>query len=461
VLSDKKQRKVYDELGWEGVQSMWQLGPHADYFKVEEILREREERLFENPKSRTVLKAHMDGTSWLDSGQVESWGDLVPEMGPLTLTQHFEQYFGDDVTGFLDVEMLNAHGRGTGSVVGRIRTMLSTKSQIEFSAGVGSKKFVGYSWQYLVWPGTLLGFTMQGNYYGGVLRPSYQVAVNQSLSENSRISLVAAQGGIFAAEVAAGPFNLNVQLMPGNTFLIRLKHSIELYALLSVKFKIESSSQEGVLASVGLVKQIPSLASKFGVHLQAGGYLGGVVLKIALSRFDYNFVFPVHLSHDVSLEALLLGSVLPSAASFLVNTCLLRPLRKRKEQKKWREVLYKQKYLFEEKKREAEMVKDLLKEIAERKKTEGLLIHSAVYRRIEDADVYLDVAIVLQALVQNSQLVLNVKNFYEIVGFYDIAPTLPKEVWVEYEFRGERHKVIVADGQPLCIPQKCHKISAV
>jgi hypothetical protein len=128
--------------------------------------------------------------------------------------------------------------------------------------------------------------------------------VNQSLTENSRISLVAAQGGIFACNLAAGPFGLNVQLMPNNNYFIRLKHNVEIDSFLKLKFKMESSSQEGVLASVGVVKEVPSMSGKVGVHLQTGGYLGGVVLKVQLSRFDYHLILPLHLSHELSLEAI-------------------------------------------------------------------------------------------------------------------------------------------------------------
>lgn len=438
---------------------MWQLAPHADIFEVDKILREREERLFENPKCRTVLKAHMDATSWIDTEQVEAWGDLVPELGPLTLTQQYEQYLGDDFVGYLDLEMLNAHGRGTGSLVGRVRALMSPKSQFEVSAGLGSKKFVGYSWQYLLTPGTMLGFTMQGNYYGGVLRPSYQVLLNQTLTGNSRISLVAAQGGIFACNLTAGPFNLNVQVMPNNNFFIRVKHSIDLKQLVTVKFKLESSSQEGVLASVGVVKEMPAVSGKLGVHLQAGGYLGGVVLKLHLSRLDYHLVLPVHLSHELSVEALLLGSILPSAFSLLVDTCLLRPLRKQKEDRKWRELLFKRKQFLVKKREEAELVRALLADPAERKRQNeiaiaGLVIQKAVYC---GGDVEVDVTSILQSQVHQSQLVLSVNRFYDVLGFYDVAPRQTKELIVEYEFKGELHKVIIPDGSALCIPQKSHR----
>ena len=439
---------------------MWQLGPHTNRFEVERILKEREERLFENPKSRTTVRAHVDGTSWLDPERVETWGDLVPALGPLTLTQQFEQYLGDDTIGFLDLEMLNAHGRGTGSLVGRVRSLLSTKSQLEVSLGLGSKKYVGYTWQYMVTPGTMLGFTMQGNYYGGVLRPSYQVAVNQVLTDNSRISLVAAQGGTFAASLAAGPFSLNIQMMPNNNYFVRLRHNLELNSLLTCRFKMESSSQEGVLASVGLVKELPSLSGQVGVDLQAGGYLGGVVLKVHLNRFDYRLVVPLHLSYELSLEALLLGSIIPSLSCFVFDTFLLRPFRKRKEQKKWRELLSKSKHLWEQKREEAEIVRELLNETAERKRLQeessnGLVIRKATYREIGGIEE-LEVTNVLQALIQNSQLALNVKSFCELLGFYDVAPSKPKELELEYEFRNQKHHVVVRDGQILCIPEKSH-----
>ena len=443
---------------------MWQLGTNVDYQELSKFLKEKKNRLFDNaPNCKTVLTSHFDVTSWFEPDALEYWGDLVPELPTISLTQHYEQYLSEDSSGYLDLEMLNVHGQGTGSIAGKIKTLLSERTQGEVAISFGNKRYISYSIHHRLAQTTFLSFTMQGNYYGGIIKPFYQFSINRAITANARIgTLIAGNelGGIYGCNLVCGPFNLELQLAR-NIYLVKFKHLVQISENSVMKLKMESNSEQGVFLSAGIVKDVPEILSKFGIHVQIGGY-SGVTLKLQLTRFDYHFIIPIHLSRYFSVEAVLMGSILPAFFSFIVQKLVWNPVKSIKKKQKWREFLVKQRYFLEKKREEAELIWDLLKEPYEKRiaalHQSSLFITKAWYRDKLFPNFSIDVTIPLQMMVVDNQLVIDSMPKFHLLGFYDPSPDHLKELFIEYKFRDIMHEAIFDDSDPVNIPLKSHQI---
>ncbi|RPA86099.1 hypothetical protein BJ508DRAFT_411657 [Ascobolus immersus RN42] len=77
-----------------------------------------------------------------------------------------------------------------------------------------------------------------------------------------------------------------------------------------------------------------------------------------------------------------------------------------------------------------------------------------------EGGVWVDVRVGLQGLVQGEQVVVGKRvRKAHLIGFYDPAPFVKKKVLrVEYLFRGERHRVCVAEGEALLVPMGEHRV---
>jgi hypothetical protein len=443
---------------------MWQLGTNVDYQELSKFLKDRKDRLFDNaPNCKTVLTSHLDVTSWFEPEALEYWGDLVPEIPTISLTQNYEQYLSEDMTGYLDLEMITAHGQGSGSIAAKIKSLLSEKSQGEITLSLGSKRYISYSIHHRLTQMTYLSFTMQGNYYGGIIKPFYQFSINRAIGSNSRIgALIAGSdlGGICGCNLACGPFNLELQLNR-NIYLVKLRHLVPLSETAVMKLKMESNSEQGVFLSAGIVKEVPEILCKFGLHVQIGGF-SGVTLKLQITRFDYNLIIPLHLSRYFSFEAVLLGSILPAFFSFLVQKTIWSPIKSMKKKQKWREFLIKQRHFLEKKREEAELIWGLLQEPYEKRIASlnhtSLFITKAYYRDKSLPTFSIDVTIPLQMMIVDNQLVIDSFPKFHLLGFYDVSPEHSKELFIEYRFRNLDHEAVYDDTDLVNLPLKSHQI---
>lgn len=125
--------------------------------------------------------------------------------------------------------------------------------------------------------------------------------------------------------------------------------------------------------------------------------------------------------------------------------------------------------VIREKKREAEAMRRLMSvsvdRIIQREEfRNGLIIINALYgkfdrRRRPLAEACIDVTEPLQALVEDSKLILtDAKSKCSLPGFYDPAIAEEKQLVIRYRFLNKLHEASFADDERVALPQAKHRL---
>ncbi|EGC36899.1 hypothetical protein DICPUDRAFT_77422 [Dictyostelium purpureum] len=209
-------------------------------------------------------------------------------------------------------------------------------------------------------------------------------------------------------------------------------------------------------------------------------------MQITPSRFLYVIGFhhryqaiqipiPIYSDSDISWKSSLLFFTVPTVAYTLVRQLVIRPLLRKKEEKKIKEKKEKYAEQARKSKRKAEMdillVSVLVENKIKKEKTKnGLIIQEAIYGKINEKldssdpfsaefPPYVDVTVPLQYLVEESKLELHSNNKKsDLLGFWDPRIGEEKQLKVTYFFQNKLHRVVVNDSDQLLIPLKSHLI---
>jgi len=159
-----------------------------------------------------------------------------------------------------------------------------------------------------------------------------------------------------------------------------------------------------------------------------------------------------------------MATALPTLSSFLVKNFVINPYLDAKRRNQLKEFITEQKFLIAKKKEETLMVHELLRPFYERrveieKNQNGLVILSAIYCAKESKES-LNVIVPLQMLVTDSQLIQRSSSKSELLGFYDLALGMEKQLTIKYQFRLAEHQVTIGDTCELIIPQRKHLIQS-
>ncbi|KAM9978607.1 hypothetical protein ACTFIY_012378 [Dictyostelium cf. discoideum] len=225
-------------------------------------------------------------------------------------------------------------------------------------------------------------------------------------------------------------------------------------------------------AAIGLKRKITKVFDiDLSMHVNPSRYL----YVIGLHHRYQSLEIPIPIYSDISLSTSLVFFTLPAVTLSLLKYLIVKPLMKKKEQKKIMEK--KEKYADQARKakRKAEMDITLVKQLVENKvlkeKTKnGLIIQEAVYGKLDEkvdhSDPFsvefpptIDVTIPLQYLVEDSKLVLHGNNKKsDLLGFWDPRISEEKQLKVTYFFQNRLHRITVSDIDQLLIPLKSHLI---
>jgi DnaJ family protein C protein 11 len=216
------------------------------------------------------------------------------------------------------------------------------------------------------------------------------------------------------------------------------------------------STSSGLSGSFTAEKRLKH--SRVGVTVEAG-YQQGLLLKLRWSRLGQKLTLPFTLSTIADPRNIILACLIPLVSGLLVDYVFVGPQSKRRLGERLERIKQMNSEQFETKKTEALDAQRLLSNSSQRKMEQerakgGLVIMSALYGK---EGMEIDVTVSVQALVNNSQLVI--PGGYSksgLVGFYDPAYGEAKNLTVVYRFHGQLHRVVVGDSEPLACPLRGH-----
>lgn len=207
--------------------------------------------------------------------------------------------------------------------------------------------------------------------------------------------------------------------------------------------------------------------SRLGV-VMSFGFPAPVILKIRVSRASQTFVFPILLYEEFLPSAVVYGTLAPVIVYSCVMKFIVNPFVDSKRQE---EILRKRKLNMQkliEKKKEAEAVRQLLKQnydkvVKQETDAKGLVIVKAVYgkssmvpiaassNQLPPSGEVIDVKLPLQCLVRDSQLIQPAASKVNIPGFYDPCLGEDKALYMKYSLNDQLFESTVTDNEPIYV----------
>jgi DnaJ family protein C protein 11 len=237
--------------------------------------------------------------------------------------------------------------------------------------------------------------------------------------------------------------------------------------------KVGSTTLELEVGGGRKVSNFSSVRMLYSIGIQ------GIFWKFELHRGGQKLIIPILLSRHLNPVFATGAFILPTSVYFLLKNFVFKPYFLKREKQKALENMERTFTKVQEARAAAEKAQQLLQNVANRKRnrqleTNGLVITRALYgnrtalsRKDESRETQhdltsqiMDVTLPLNFLVSESgQLKLHegVKKS-GIMGFCDPCPGEPKQLHVEYTYRGGRYEVAVDDFEELIMPQEVHGI---
>ncbi|KAI1832552.1 hypothetical protein DTO006G1_1181 [Penicillium roqueforti] len=203
----------------------------------------------------------------------------------------------------------------------------------------------------------------------------------------------------------------------------------------------------------------------------------GIMMTVSWHRLGQNINIPIIVcpASEATSGAAALTAIFPWLAYCAIEFGYIRPrdrkLRRQAAAKRHREL----KKLIPKKREESLQAIELMTDQVQRRQAreeaqDGLVIQKAEYGYIPPVNKkpkngfaeprVIDVTIPVAALVNRGQLVIPGKTIkFQILGFHDPAPLLPKRLKIWYRFQGRDHFVEAGDKEDIACPMRTHFIS--
>ncbi|KAJ5507298.1 hypothetical protein N7527_009441 [Penicillium freii] len=242
--------------------------------------------------------------------------------------------------------------------------------------------------------------------------------------------------------------------------------------------RLEISSVVGLDMSLNwTIKGVRRVGEYTRVGLGIGIADKGIMMTVSWSRLGQSINLPINVcpANESTNGAAALTAIFPWLAYCAIEFGYIRPrdkkLRRQAAARRHREL----KKLIPKKREESLQAIELMTDQVQRRQAreeaqQGLVILKAEYGYIPPVNKkpksgfaeprVIDVTIPVAALVNRGQLVIPGKSIkFQILGFHDPAPLLPKRLKIWYRFQGRDHFVEVGDKEDIACPMRTHFVS--
>jgi len=261
---------------------------------------------------------------------------------------------------------------------------------------------------------------------------------------------------------------------------IRVSYIKTLTKHLRLKLLAALSSFSGSNIDVSIDKKVTKF-SRVGFGLNCSSVIG-LSVQLKYHRLGQTITIPIIISHDLTINVLFWGSIIPLSAAYLIDQYILKPYYKNDLQKKINIIKTANSDILAQRKKEAEdsiklMADTIQNKIEIEKQNNGLIIIEALYgnakllKKIKKLlykqsnsnkplpNEIIDVTIPIQAMVNKSQLHLGSYSKSSLIGFYDPCFGKEKVLRVVYAFQGRIHLIEVGENIPLFAPLRDHIVN--
>ncbi|KAG4107928.1 DnaJ-domain-containing protein [Neocallimastix lanati (nom. inval.)] len=534
VLGNEKNKIIYDKYGEKGLDKTWDIGPL--YKTPEQILEEfekqvkfkRELELEHLLKSKGEIKLMFDASGQILQPPPSPYGQHhhpypprygyrpMPPPPPKPISRGFADVFHlpklqnsfiyhswqNDIT---PKDSINITGQvfshknlNIVSVIGSLSHTISSSLATEVSACFGSQPYLqgrvikNFSNDCFITTTataatiaapptfTFVAGRQIANHYTGMItyntgfysigkwgkqiRPGEASSVTLTLIRNKLNTNI--QGSI------------TVGLMESH---IRLSYIKSLTKHLRLKAHAVLSSMTGGNIGVSVDKKVTKF-SRLGLGLGCSNAIG-FSIQIKYYRLGQTITIPIIISHDLSINVLFWGTLIPISAAYFIDQFILIPYHRNDLEKKINIIKTANSEVLAQRKKEAEDSLKLMAETIQRKidiekKNNGLIIIEALYgnskliKKMKKLlyrqykpdkslpEEIIDVTIPLQNMVNKSQLHLGTYSKSSLIGFYDPCFGKEKTLRVVYSFQDRIHLIEVGESTPLSAPLRDHIVNS-
>ncbi|KAF8981304.1 hypothetical protein BGZ46_002979 [Entomortierella lignicola] len=506
VLSNPQLRTAYDEYGQEGLNTKWEVGykvksPQELREEYSRIAREKREMELESlVRSKSDITINVNATRVFRNPEVlspfggtayakKSSGSILDalkrtEIMQIYMKNSFETQFGPRTQFVVGGQMTTRSGMGGGNVVGTIRHAFSEKLSVELGSSLLNPRIGVFKGTYSIDPLTFITGSAQVRNFKG---PAPLVMTFGRRITKGATGYMTYRTGEWAigswgpalerrrdfsslalgisSQDEDGSYQVEVQTGIMQSHL-SVDHTWKLDRSTTVRVGASISTTAGINASIGGDRKVTE-RTKVGLSVEVG-LSGGVAFNIKVKRLGQSLTIPIVLAADFNPKLAFWATVVPICAVSALDIGYVKPKRKRERAEKIQELRKVHADFIATQKKEADEAIELLRETTMRKMRQeqakdGLIIVEAFYGNLNAAPelgLVADVTIPVQALVNNSQLIMPAGHSKtHIMGFYDPCLGEKKQLRIKYEFQRRLHEVVVADLASVAAPVRSHLLA--
>lgn len=498
ILSNENSKRMYDLHGEKGLKKSFEIierkrTPEEMKREYDRLQKEEEERrILQRTNPSGSFSMMFDTTGIFDDHFYQKrWYQKLNIQG-LLMNQSIETPLTESSTLVMDGSMTNADGNSRGNLACTLRHRHSNTLLGEVKVTAGNTPAVGVklnkSFNRKTSASINLSCTM--HYIQGMLAcsPGIHAMIQHQLANNLTGALIWDRG-LMTTRMMFRHKDIHtlaqVQLCPRGSS----------HAMVQARYEarddtdIELTLRLGLLNSsveYGVQHQISSL-SRLSAMMNIDT-LNGITLKIFVHRYSQSFVFPIHLSQELSLQAMFYGTAIPLALFWVFRKLVIYPYLKKQEEKIRQENRERNADIIAEKRVQAmeaqEMMFDRYNECLVREEEAegaslqggGLIIDDALYGLIRDnsydkrtlnnsGDLVVDVTKPLQCLIERRKTnnlefpmleIQATSNKVDLNGFYDPCIGEEKQLSIKYTYMKAKYYVVFRDKDIVKIPKQAH-----